>query len=75
MNFFRIAHGKRVQDRLSCAANAAWMQDMNRPKMLCMVDLKLAPDALQSLREIADVDHLPIDRALLLKRIGGVRRP
>jgi len=41
-----------------------------RPKVLCMVDLTLCPQALDPLREVAEVDHLPIDRRLLLERIG-----
>jgi len=35
-----------------------------------MIDLTLAPNALDPLKEVADVDHLPIDRKVLLERIG-----
>ena len=43
---------------------------MKRPKVLCMLNLELAPNALEPLKKVADVDHLPIDRKLLLERIG-----
>jgi len=41
-----------------------------RPRALCMVDLSLAPEALAPVRQVADVDELPIDRDLLIERIG-----
>ena len=43
---------------------------MSRPKLLAMIDLSLYPDALAPIREVADVAELPVDRELLLKRIG-----
>ncbi len=41
-----------------------------RPRVLCTVNLTLAPDALVPLRKVAEVDQLPIDRELILERIG-----
>ena len=43
---------------------------MKKPKLLAMLDLSYCPDALDPIREVADVDELPIDRSLLLKHIG-----
>ena len=43
---------------------------MSRPKLLSMLDLSFCPDALDPVREVADVDELPVDRSLLLERIG-----
>jgi len=43
---------------------------MSRPKLLSMIDLSFCPDALDPIKEVADVDELPVDRELLLERIG-----
>ncbi|MAE60394.1 MAG: hypothetical protein CMJ49_03455 [Planctomycetaceae bacterium] len=39
---------------------------MPRPRILCMVDLSMAPEALATLRDIADVDCHPSDQDLLI---------
>ena len=44
---------------------------MNRPKLLAALDLSTCPEALDALRDVAEVDEIPEDRALLLDRIGG----
>ncbi|MBI4028124.1 MAG: hypothetical protein HY360_24280, partial [Verrucomicrobia bacterium] len=43
---------------------------MKRPKVLCMIDLSLAPRALDPLRQVAEVEHLLADPPMLLQRIG-----
>ena len=43
---------------------------MSKSRVLCTVDLSLAPDALAPLEAVADVDHLAIDRKATLERIG-----
>lgn len=42
-----------------------------RPKILCMVDLSLAPGALEIIREHADVDYLPQENYRLTEFISG----
>lgn len=41
-----------------------------KPKLLCMVDLSLVPEALELLRKSLDVDYFPADRGLLVDTIG-----
>ena len=41
-----------------------------KPKVLCMVDLSLVPEALEILREAVDLDYRPADPAVLLEIIG-----
>ena len=42
-----------------------------RPKVLCMLDLSLAPEALEILKQCAEVDYRPVlDRGTLLEIIG-----
>jgi len=43
---------------------------LSSPKVLVMLNTDLCPRALDPLREVARVDHLSIDRAVLLDRIG-----
>ena len=43
---------------------------MTPTRVLCTVDLSLAPGALAPLEAVAKVDHLVLDRAQTLKRIG-----
>jgi len=43
---------------------------MMRPKILCMVDLSLAPEALEIIREHADVDYLPQESHRLVELIS-----
>lgn len=43
---------------------------MNRPRVLCTVDLSVAPNALAPLEALAEVDHLVVGRAATLERIG-----
>jgi D-3-phosphoglycerate dehydrogenase / 2-oxoglutarate reductase len=42
---------------------------MSRPRVLCMADLSMAPEALDILRRAADVDLVPADRRRLLETI------
>jgi D-3-phosphoglycerate dehydrogenase len=43
---------------------------MSKPKLLCMTDLGLVPEALERLRAVADVDYLPPDARVLRETIG-----
>lgn len=42
----------------------------HKPRLLCMVDLSLAPQAVDILSEVADVDVKPADDQVLLETIG-----
>jgi D-3-phosphoglycerate dehydrogenase len=46
------------------------MSEDNRPKVLCMVDLNTAPEAVELLRREVDLDYVPADREVLLDTIG-----
>lgn len=46
------------------------MNSQVRPRVLCMVDLTLAHEALSILRNVAEVDYQQPDRHRLLERIG-----
>lgn len=41
----------------------------HRPRVLCMADLSSAPEALETLRRVAEVDYLPPDRAKLMETL------
>jgi D-3-phosphoglycerate dehydrogenase / 2-oxoglutarate reductase len=43
---------------------------MKKIKILCMINTELCPHALEPLTKVAQVEHLPIDRKTLLKKIG-----
>ena len=44
---------------------------MTRTRLLCMVDMSLCLEALDTLREVAEVDYIEVpDRAVLLERIA-----
>lgn len=43
---------------------------MSRWKVLSSIDLRLKPDALKVLEDIADVDYVEADRDILMERIG-----
>jgi D-3-phosphoglycerate dehydrogenase len=36
-----------------------------KPRLLCMMDLSMVPESLDRLREVAEVDHVPPDTAVL----------
>ena len=45
-------------------------QDRDRPRLLCMVDFSLAPEAKEIIEEVAEVDHVPDNHDVLRERIG-----
>src|SRR5580658_3976901 len=55
----------RPSSRPTWRKRAKYKAGMAKPRVLCLLDLRLAPDALAPLRRVAEVDCLPASPSAL----------